>query len=98
MPLDRVLSILNSYKRLLDYLNSHGYDEVVECVQVCEDEYLQITLRNHIGSTYDVITWDDAVTGELYVESAETRQSFFDVYKEFGITEPGLSYIRFGKR
>ena len=98
MTIGDVIQLLQAYQRFVDYMNDHGFDDVIESIK---DNYnsLLITMKGHMGETYEMEVYFSGTTGELCIESAVTHVSVFDVldFEEYGITEEKLNFFKYGK-
>ena len=97
MPIQSVIEILNAYSRYVDYMNNHGFDDIVESIKENWTSLI-ITMRGHMGETYDVEVYFSATTKELCIESAVTHVSVFDTldFEEYEITEKVLNHLKYG--
>lgn len=97
MPIEVVINLLTAYQRYVNYMNNHGYDDVVDSIKENYNSLL-ITMRGHMGETYENEIYFSGTTGELCIESAVTHVSIFDVidFEEYGITKELLNYFKFG--
>ena len=98
MPIQSVIEILKAYQRYVDYMNDHGFDDVIESIKENYNSLL-ITMRGHMGETYENEVYFSGVTGELCIDSAVTHVNVFDVldFDEYEITEEILNYFKYGK-
>ena len=98
MPIQSVIEILKAYQRYVDYMNDHGFDDVIESIKENWTSLL-ITMRGHMGETYEMEVYFSGITGELCIESSVTHVSVFDVldFEEYEITEDVLNYFKYGK-
>ena len=98
MPIQSVIEILKAYQRYVDYMNDHGFDDVIESIKENWTSLL-ITMRGHMGETYEMEVYFSGITGELCIESSVIHVSVFDVldFEEYGITEDVLNYFKYGK-
>ena len=97
MPIGSVIKILRAYKRYVDHMNDHGFDDVIENINQQHDSLL-ITMRGHMGETYDMEVSVSESTRELVVKNAISHEDVFEVIdkEEYGLTEAKLHYIKFG--
>lgn len=98
MPIGSMIEILEAYQRYVDYMNDHGFDDVIESIK--ENRFaLLITMRGHMGETYEMEVYFSETTGELCIDDAITHVSVFDVldFDEYEITEEVLHYLKYGK-
>jgi len=96
MPIRDIIRILIGYKRYLDYINCHGYDEVIETIKE-NGSTLLITVRGHMGETYEHEVYISEATGELCVENSITHESVFDYLNETdGMNESILQKLKYG--
>ena len=98
MPIKDVVEILNAYKRYVDYMNNYGHDEVIDAIKVNGDSLL-VTMRGHMGETYEQEVYFSKSSGELCVDIAGRQESVFDYmeFEENDAAEVILNYIKFGK-
>lgn len=97
MSVQEIANILNSFSRLLDFMNCHGHDETIQNIEV-DGTILIITLQGHQGEVYDLEVWNSYTTGELCVENPINHVSMFDFAEEYDMTENDVKYIRTGIR
>ena len=72
MPIQSVIEILKAYQRYVDYMNDHGFDEIIESIKENWTSLL-ITMRGHMGETYEMEVYFSGITGELCIESSVTH-------------------------
>ena len=98
MPIKEVIEILKAFQRYIDYMNNHGFDDVVESIKENYNTLL-IAMRGHMGEIYDIEVYLSGTTGELCIEDAITHVNIFDVidFEEYGITDELLHYFKYGK-
>ena len=97
MSAQEISNILNSFSRLLDFMNNHGYDETIQNIKV-DDTILIITIQGHQGEIYDLEVWNSYTTGNLCVENPINHVSIFDFAEEYNMTENDVKYIKTGIR
>ena len=95
MPIEKVIEILNSFKRYVDYMNNHGFDEVVESIREAADS-LFITMRGHCGETYELEVSSE--NGALHIKNSD-GYNLFDIIdlEEYELTKAKLHYIIYGE-
>ena len=98
MPIQIVMEILKGYEKYVDYMNNHGFDDVIDTIKENHNSLL-ITMRGHMGETYEVEVYFSGTTGELCIEDAITNVSVFDTLdlEEYGITEKLLYSFKYPK-
>lgn len=98
MPINEVIELLSAYQRYVEYMNDHGFDDVVESVKENYNSLL-ITMRGHMGELYENEIYFSGITGELCIESAVTHVSIFDVidYEEYDLTEEKVHFLKYGE-
>lgn len=97
MPIKKVIEILQAYKRYLDYMNSHGHDEVIDSV-IDYGSSLLITIRGHMGETYEQEVWISDTRKELCINVREGEDLFELIdLEDYELTEEKLNYIKYGR-
>ena len=91
MSVRKIIDILDAFSRYLDFVNTHGYDEVIEKI-IPNFSILIITLRGHQGETYDLEVWISE-DGELNIRNS-TGESM--LAEEYGMTIEDIRKIRKG--
>jgi len=97
MTTKSIVKILKAFSRYLNYINNHGQDEVIDTIKE-NSSSLIITMRGHMGETYDLEVYVAEENGELCIKSTSTGISIFDYGTDLlcDITEKQLEYIKFG--
>lgn len=98
MRIHLIISILQGFKRYLDYMNRRGFDEVIDSIKE-NNNSLIITMRGHQGETYELKVYLSETTNELHIENTHTNESIFDIIdlKEYGMTNDTVHYFKYGK-
>lgn len=95
MPIQKMQEILQSFTRVLDFLNNKGHNFIIQSI---EENYstLIIAIRKETEEPYKLEVWLRDKTGELCVENAVSMQDFFNIADEFDMTEEDIHFIKFG--
>lgn len=97
MPIKKVIEILQAYKRYLDYMNMMGHDEVIDSV-IDYGSSLLITIRGHMGETYEQEVYLSNETGELFIYTSDGEDVFELIdFEDYELAEKKFNYIKYGR-
>lgn len=99
MSIGYVIELLAAYKRYVDHMNNNGYDEVIDSIKENQNSLL-ITMKGHMGETYEMEIYFSDTTGELCIEETETHENILNVIdlEACNLTEEDINYFKYGRR
>ena len=96
MTIKKVLEIMKTFERYIDFINNHGNDDVIDSITTGWG-FLLVTLRGHMGEKTILKVY--LLGEELCIDIAGRNESVFDYIDIDALeaTQEEIDYIRYGK-